>query len=160
MKVNLILDELKNRRGQNIKAVWRRPMRTKKGVTNIIEKLSESTVRGGIDYENIMATRMKRETGEYPSENQGLPWGQWTVPYFIISHLGKDYLRIYPASLDIAAKVTYLMDGREVDKSEIEALCLASEFPKKEERPACFTVNVENLIAIGNISTENEKTLN
>ena len=151
MKIKIALSELEAHKAQNILAVWKRPMKTRKGVEQICEKLTEAVVRGGIDYDNRGIVKMKRELGELPEESAGLPWGEWKQFPYWISHKETDYLRLYPSSSNTPAKVKYFLDGKEATKEEIEPLCLASEFPKKEEIPLCFTIKSDSLISLGSI---------
>lgn len=150
MKVKLILEEIARKKGQNIPCIWRRPMRVRKGITNLVEKISECVIRAGINFERLKAVQETRASvGE--STDHSLPWGEWSKFPFVITHKGQEYIRIYPASLDIHSKVKYLIDGREASREEVEPLCLASEFPKEEKQNLCFTLNVENVVRIGNV---------
>lgn len=151
MKTKVILNELAQHKGQNLKAVWKKQLRVRKGITNVVTKLTEAIVRGGIDYDNRLEVQLKREVGELPAENQGLPWGEWVVPHFVITHKGKEYVRLYPNSFDVAAKVRYFLDGEEVLEDVIAPLVLASELPKRDEKPLCFTLGVDNLVLLGNV---------
>ncbi len=150
MEIQEIKSILGNRKGQNVKAIWGKTMKTRKGITHIVEKLTSLVVRAGIDYDNMGLVQEKREAGELPAENAGLPWGQWAEFPFHIEHKGTDYARFYPASgLEFTPKVEYYLDGLQVEKSAIVEFCLASEFPKAgEEKPLCFTVKAENVKAI------------
>jgi hypothetical protein len=151
MKVQLILSELDKKRGQNIPCLWRRQLKVRKGVTNLVEKISECVVRAGINYKNLRAVQELRESAGEIDQPHPLTWGTWQKWPFIITHQGKEYLRVYPASLDIHAKVQYMLDGQQVAKEQIEHLCLSSEFKKQEEMPRCFTVRAENVIRLGNV---------
>jgi hypothetical protein len=150
MNIANITSILSNNKGSNLRVVWNRPLKTRKGVDSKIEKITKIVARGGIDYDNIGIVQEKRENGELPSENAGLPWGQWANFPYHIEHKGTDYARFYPASgINFTPQVQYLLDGVETDKATIQPLCLASEFPVEKETPLCFTVKAENVISVG-----------
>lgn len=151
MKIKFILEELNHKRGQNIPCVWKRDMKTRKGVTNHVEKISEAVIRAGINFEKLKAVQEARKSAGIEEQEHSLPWGQWSQFPFVISHKGQEYVRIYPASLDIHAKVKYLIDGREATPEEVRPLCLASEFPKEEKENLCFTLKNDSILRIGNV---------
>lgn len=149
MNINEIVSVLKSHKGQNLRAMWGKSLKTRKGTTQNVEKLTSIVIRGGVDYDNMGIVQEKRESGELPSENAGLPWGEWNEFPLSITHKGNDYARFYPASgIDFGVKVEYFLDGILTEKATILPLCLASEFPSREEKPLCYTVKAENVKAI------------
>jgi hypothetical protein len=130
-------------KGQFFSIVWRRPMKTRKGTTSLIEKMVSGVFRAGIDYDNKQSVQDKRESGELPAVNQGLPWGQWLVFPHIISHKGNLYLRIYPANAN-QVRAEYFLNGESARREEIEPLCLASEFAERGE-VECMTVTLSHV---------------
>lgn len=150
MNIQNIVSVVSSHKGSNLKATWEKSLKTRKGIANKITKRTALVVRGGVDYDNIGLVQEKRENGELPSENAGLPWGQWVNFPYHIEHKGTDYARFYPASgIKFAPQVQYFLDGVETDKATIHPLCLASEFPVRDEEPLCFTIKAENVISIG-----------
>ena len=150
MNIQNIVSVVSSHKGSNLKATWEKPLKTRKGIDNKITKRTALVVRGGVDYDNIGLVQEKRENGELPSENAGLPWGQWVNFPYHIEHKGTDYARFYPASgIKFVPQVQYFLDGVETDKATIQPLCLASEFPVRDEEPLCFTIKAENVISIG-----------
>jgi len=152
----MMKETLSSKKGANLTASWGKTLKTRKGVEDKVEKMTKMVIRGGITYDNMGIVQEKREDGSLPSENAGLPWGEWAEFPYHITHKGTDYVRFYPASginiatgSDFYPEVTYLLNGNPVEKTVIEALCLASEFPKREEKPLCFTVKAENVISLG-----------
>jgi hypothetical protein len=148
MNIEAIKTITKSRKGANLSVVIEKPLKTKKvHGGNKVTKITRIVIRGGVEYDNIGLVQEKRENGELPAENAGLPWGEWVEYPLHISHKGTDYARFYPASgIDFSPKVTYFLNGMEVDKSVVEPICLASEFPiKREEKPLCFTIKAENV---------------
>lgn len=146
MQITDIVSAIKTRKGQNLKAVFGKSLKTRKGVTDVVEKVTHIVIRGGIEYDNTKAVMEGRDNGELPSENAGLPWGNWVEYPLHIEHKGVDYARFYPASgLHFEPRVEYFLNGVQVDKATIQPLCLASEFPNREEPPLAITVKAENV---------------
>lgn len=138
--------ELKGK-GQFSRVKWEKTLKTRKNVTDKVQKYSEVTARFGIDYDHMKAVQEKRDLGILPSQNQGLPWGQWIDENFI-GHKGNTYLRIYLIPNN-HVKSEYFINGMPATKEECEPLCLASEFRKPtDEEPTVFTINTENLVFI------------
>lgn len=141
------LQFLFTRRGQFLAVHWRRPMKTRKGIADTIEKKVSTVVRAGITYDNIADVQAKRETGELPAENAGLPWGQWVAFPYLISHKGTLYVRLYVSkNPEHQTRAEFYRNGVQVDKESLRADCLASEF--RDDGPAdCFTVKLESVVA-------------
>jgi len=157
MEVKEYIEKVSGRKGQNVKAVWQRPMKIRKGVEHVVEKRTAAIIRTGIDYENMQSVKEGRANGDLPEENQGLPWGEWAQFPYHIQHKEKDYLRLYPASgINVATgegfipEVSYFLDGVEVSKEVVMPLCLASEFRTDSEPPLVFTIKAGDLVEIGN----------
>jgi len=150
VNIDSIKTLIKTRKGQNLSAIISKEVKTKAAhKANKIQKITKLVIRGGIDYDNIGVVQEKREDGSLPSENAGLPWGEWAEFPLHITHKGQDYARFYPASgINFTPKVQYLLNGVEVDKSVIEPLCLASEFPTRKDEPLCFTIKADNVVDI------------
>lgn len=113
---------------------------------SIIKQTTYSGVRFGLTYDNLAQTQRKREEGELPQENTGLPWGEWKVYPFLITHNGKDYLRFYAQKDKI--HTTWYRNGKEVSKRDIMEDLLSSEKPKPtEDTQLILTINIENIVA-------------
>jgi len=155
MNITDIKNILKEHRGQNLRAIWGKALKTRKGVTDLVEKVTSIVIRGAIDYDNLAVVQEKRESGELPAENAGLPWGEWAEFPLHITHKGTDYARFYNGSgINVAngqefrPMVEYYLNGELSDKATVEPLCLASEFRSSEDKPDCYTVKAENVRAI------------
>ena len=124
-----------------------RAMKVRKGEMPIM-KDSTFVCRIGVDYDNIAAVQEKRDNGELPAVNQGLPWGQWAVFPYLIEHKGEYYFRCTSVNGNNAStpRVIYLRNGQEISKVDAESACLASEF-RDDERDV-FNVTVSKIIAI------------
>ena len=166
MNKNNVLELLKENKGRNLKATWRRNAKVRKGVTALIEKETSATIRTGINFANLSSVK-EGIANEERSEVQALQWGTWSEFPFIIEHKGNDYLRLYPASSVPFVyeegkavctqeegsiqrpKVKWFLDGREIPFVLIQEFLLASEQPKSiEETPICFTIKFNDLISL------------
>jgi hypothetical protein len=147
--IQAIKETLKAKKGANLSVVFDRQLKTRKGVTEAVTKVTRIVARGGVEYDNLSVVKEKRENGELPSENAGLPWGEWVEFPLHIRHKDVDYARFYPASgIGFKPQVSYFLDGVEVSKEQVQPLCLASEFPKRDEEPLCFTIKAHNVAMI------------
>ena len=84
---------------------------------------------------------------------QSLPWGQWREGYanYIIDHKDNEYIRLYPATFANLAtpSVQWLLNGVPATYAQVEPYLLASEKRHDDDKPACFTINAENVLSIG-----------
>lgn len=149
-----IVSNLKGKGGQHVKAIWTRPVKTLKKFSDniLIAKRTEAYVRSGISYANLQDVRSGIEAGTREPV-QGLPFGNWREGYvnYIIDHKDKEYIRLYPASFEnLHGKTEWLLNGVPTTYEAVEPYLLANEKRVKgEERPACFTLNAENIVSIG-----------
>lgn len=129
--------------GQICSVTWKRDCKTLKNCPHKIEKMVSAVVRAGINYDKQAVVQEKRETGELPAENQGLPWGKWFVFPYVIEHKSEFYLRFYPFP---GGKITrqFFMDGKPVEFQDVEAVLLASE--KTESTGDCFNVRASSVL--------------
>ena len=142
-------------KGANIVVEWIRPCKTLRGVPALITKQVRMVGRVGINYDEQVAVQAKREAGELPAVNAGLPWGKWEIFPWLIEHKGEHYLRLYNGtSKTVHPSVSFFMDGLPVDKELVQELLLASE--KQEKTGLCFTCKVKSLSRVHNIVEEVE----
>jgi hypothetical protein len=139
---------LLGRKGQIVTITAIRSMKTRKGILSKILKRSTFQAQVGVNYDNKASVKEKRESGELPAENAGLPWGQWEIFPYVIEHNGKRYFRFSTVKNNFQRQVSYFLDGKEVSKDLIESLCLASEFREKESLDT-FTFPIEGIESIG-----------
>lgn len=127
--------------------VWERQLPVRKAYAdNIVTKRSSGVVRCGISYDNMKSVQIKRADGILPAENAGLKWGEWLQYPNFIQHKGNIYLRC-AESPNNKIKTEYFLNGRPVEKSEIEGICTKAAFTNHENLDV-FTINVENILAI------------
>jgi hypothetical protein len=157
MNIVDIKQTLASKKGANLKATWGKKLKTRKDAIGFkVEKVTSLVVRGGIDYDNLGVVQEGRQNGDLPSQNAGLPWGTWVEHPLHIEHKGTDYARFYPASgvnvatgKEFVPEVTYYIDGKVATIDEVKPLCLASEFPSRDETPLCFTIKADNVLSLG-----------
>ena len=144
MDIQALIEKYK--KGTFTNLMTSRPGKVRKGVTDNIEKVTMyKGVRFGISYDNIKQTQDKRESGEIPTENAGLPWGAWDNYPFTISHKDNQYLRFYANKDQI--KTVWKRNGEVVKKDEVKDLLLASEFrTPAEDKTLTLTIKVDNIL--------------
>ncbi len=142
-----LLGRIFAKRGQFTGCLWVRTLKTRKGVLAVVTKETRATVRIGLDYDSRAKVIEARADGVLPESNAGLPWGQWLAFPYVIEHKGKLYVRLYPVEGRFP-KVIYRIDGKTASKSEVEPLCLASEFGEVRADIGCFTLGLSNLVRV------------
>jgi len=131
--------------GAFYRVTWTRTVKTRKEFASLaILKTVSAMVKAGIEYDNKASVVAKRESGELPTENQGLPWGVWFDYPHVIEHKGAYYLRFYPASEFGKMEVQFTLDGKPVTKEAIAQYCLASELVERDNID-CFTLKLDTL---------------
>lgn len=138
--------------GAFYRVTWQRKVKTRKAFDVVIVKTVSAIVKAGIEYDNKASVIAKRENGELPNENAGLPWGAWFDYPRIIEHKGEYYLRLYPANDFGKMKISYSLDGKPATVETVKPFCLASEFAERENVD-CFTLKLENLQSLERVMT-------
>lgn len=114
----------------------------------VAKKVTEMTIRKGIDYDKQKSVREKIANGKILTHE--LPWGNWKEGYegLIIEHKGTDYVRLYPSPN--STHTTYSINGVEMTYDELKdcGCILNSFFNKTGEKPDCYTVKVDNIVSI------------
>lgn len=140
-----------NKKGQFTNLTYARTCKVKKN-SPVIEKMTKAfNVRVGAQYDalkvvqNIKGTTTTEETHE---KNNGLNGMEWVVYPYILKSIksGKEYLRLETAK-NTRFETVYTMDGRVVDKAEVEPYLLASE-KSKGEMPIVMNIGLENITEI------------
>lgn len=127
---------------------WQRPCKVKVAFKslNLVKRVS-CVGRVGLNHENRQAVQDARASGELPAVNQGLPWGEWLIAPYFITHNGGLYVRLYPVE-GSTPKASFHLDGKEVSKESIAAYLLASEFNEVNESIGCMTLKAESLTQV------------
>ncbi len=121
-----------------------RPIKTLKAFSgHSVTKKTLVTVCSGIEYDKQGTVQDKRESGQLPKENAGLPWGQWKHYPYEIEHKGQSYVRLYIKGVP---KVAYFIDGKQVTQDKAIEIC-GSNAKSSGSKPDCMTVKLENVIS-------------
>jgi hypothetical protein len=149
MKAIQIYDTLRQKKGQHVQICWQRAAKILQSCAYQIEKQTIAYCRSGINYANLAQVKESIELG-LRGDVQSLPWGQWDLFPFIISHKGVEYVRLYPAVFDnLKPTVNWFMNSTPMDFSKLAPYLQASEKKKEDEKPICFTVKAESVRWIG-----------
>lgn len=149
MTYEKVVNRIKEKRGAYRAVVWERPLKTRKDVKDVVVKRTYGTgLRFGVCYDNMASTQKGRADGTLPAENQGLRGREWLIPQLTLRSLktGNTLVRLSLAQSS-TFNTEYFLNGRKVEKAEIEPLVLKSEI-KSHEMPQCFDLNTDSIIAI------------
>ena len=127
-----------------------RPIKLKKAFKGKYALL-ERTFQGqyGVSYDNTKKVIEKRENGELPKENAGLPYGEWEEYPFTIKHDGKIYHRFNIIKSTVPEENLYFLDGKLVNRADLVPLCYSTELNEKNEMIRNLTVDQITHIAHG-----------
>lgn len=103
-----------------------------------LRKHSSAVVMTGVEYK-ALAVNAERETG-------ALPWGEWAVYPFIVTHKGTDYARLY--TVDGTVRTTYFVDDAEVDRDTFLAFLTPSQREASRPNGGTITVKMDNLVVL------------
>lgn len=140
-----MLEKLKSRKGQIATITTERTVKVKKGMPEVLKK-SKFQCRIGVTYDNIAAVKEKRESGELPTENQGLPWGEWIEFPYIIGHKNEIFVRCTTINSSNNWPVVYISNGVEIPVEEVKKMAYASEFSEKKRD--VFNIRVISLVEV------------
>ena len=133
---------------QNLK--WQKELQLYKKYQNEdikIIKISEGTIRFGIEYDNIKAVQNKRENGELPQDNQGLNGVEWILYPYILKGKNSIQLRVNTIK-NCPIKSKYFMNGVEITKEQAQEYCTASNFGTHTNDLEVFNVKIDNIIEL------------
>lgn len=135
-------------KGTFSRMVWQKelPVRAAYKGQYKVTKVTQGTVRFGVNYDAMGAVKAKRATGELPEVNRGLPWGRWKMYPYTITHKGRDYIRV---ALDKNNKLTsaYFINGQPATKEQVMNICTKAAF-SDGSTPDILTICTENVISI------------
>lgn len=101
----------------------------------VLQKRTSAAVMAGVEY-SALAVNTDRETGS-------LPWGEWAVYPFIVSHKGTDYARLYV--IDGTVRTSYSVNGAPVDRETFLSFLTPSQRDAARPNGGTITVKVKNL---------------
>ena len=137
---------ISTKKGKNVRLVWSREAKTRKTCDEYVVKQVSCCVRIGCGYDNLSSVKTKRENGDLPASNNGLPWGEWETYPLVITHKGWSYLRCYRPTSGANKETQWFRNGKAVEFSDIENCLLASE--KKPSGGDCFNVKIADIVSI------------
>ena len=157
MNTNMMMEILKQKnKGQWFKCFWTSDVPVKASAKRngiVVNKMSEATVRFGINYTSQKKVQAKVEAGYELSHE--LPWGSWRpgLEGILIDHTNKageqnTYIRLYGSPNK--SKVQYFLNGKPIEIEQLKSLGYVQEsyWNKSGEKPDCFTVNIRNITGI------------
>ena len=142
-QVQQFLDTLLSRKGQIVTVKTERALKVRKDKPAVM-KASEFQCRVGVNYDNIQAVKDKRADGTLPAENAGLPWGEWALFPYVITHKGEYYVRCTVVRNNFRKAPVYTMNGVEISKEEAQVIALASEFREGDDNDV-FNIKVSSI---------------
>jgi len=141
-----MLDKLFAKKGQIVTMTTERDMKMRKGQPTVTKR-STFQCRVGVNYDNIAVVKEKRADGTLPAESAGLPWGEWLEFPYTIAHKGEVYFRCTMLRNNFIPQTTFYLDGYEIDKDDVKAMCLASEF-KEDRSNDVFNIKVSSIMDV------------
>lgn len=142
-----LIAAIKGCRGQYIRAQFDS---TVKGAAahkdKLLTKTTTGVFRSGISFENLASVKDGIASGER-GEVQPLPWGEWALHPWILTHKDVEYVRLYPVEGQ-RSEVHYFIDGAEVDKAAFQA-CLTPSQCAEKDAPACITKKLAEVRMLG-----------
>ena len=137
METTKFLEAVKNKKGQYLPATWNSKVAVPSKSSDVVIKTSTATISTGKAYANLNQNK-GIETG-------ALPWGEWKVYPWVITHKGQDYARLYLAD-NFKVKQTYTINGKPATKKEAQAVTLPSAWTKKSGGPTLpLSVKMESV---------------
>lgn len=141
-----MLNKLLSKKGQIATLTTERAMKMRKGQPTVTKR-STFQCRVGVNYDNIAAVKEKRAEGTLPAENAGLPWGEWLEFPYTIAHKGEVYFRCTAMRNNVPSKTMYFIEGVEIDRDTVQAMCLASEFKESTDNDV-FNIKVSSILTV------------
>lgn len=128
---------------------YNRPVKVKKGCPVEITKTTVArNVRIGAEYDSMKVVKEAKgvkTTAEAHKLNTGLKGFEWVnYPTLLQNAKGDKYVRIETNS-NTRFESTYRVNGREVNKAEIEGYLLSSEKSRGGELPPVLNIKLDNI---------------
>lgn len=148
---NNIIEKALAKKGTFATVQYSREVKVKKGSPAITKITKARNIRIGAQYDALKAVQTAKgvsTTAEAHELNSGLRGFEWDI-YPTILHSIKtkaQYVRIETNS-NTKFDTTYIMNGKEVKKADIEQYMLASE-KSKGEMPIVMNIKVDNITDI------------
>lgn len=104
-----------------------------------LRKVTTALVMTGVEYANLRVNKGE-ETGP-------LPWGEWKVAPYVITHKGRDYARLY--CVENGVRSIYTVDGEVVDRDTFNGFLTPSQANASRPKGGTITVKMEGVRLIG-----------
>lgn len=146
-----IIEKALSKKGTFATVQYSRPVKVKKNSPMITKVTRARNVRIGAQYDALKAVQLAKgvnSTQEAHEFNTGLKGFEWDVYPTLLHSIktNKQYIRVETNS-NTAFDTTYIMNGKVVNKADIEQYMLASE-KSKGDMPVVFNIGVENITDI------------
>ena len=149
--MNNIIAKALNKKGTFATVQYSRPVKVKKGAPMITKVTKARNVRIGAQYDALKAVQVAKgvnNTAEAHELNTGLKGFEWDVYPTVLHSIktNKQYIRLETNS-NTKFDTTYIMDGKVVNRADIEQYMLASE-KSKGEIPVVMNIGVDSITDI------------
>lgn len=146
-----IIEKALSKKGTFATVQYSRPVKVKKNSPMITKVTKVRNVRIGAQYDALKVVQVAKgvsNTQEAHEVNNGLKGFEWDVYPTVLHSIktNKQYIRLETNS-NTVFDTTYIMDGKVVNKADIEPYILASE-RSKGEIPVVMNIGVENITDI------------
>lgn len=105
----------------------------------VLRKITTAMVMVGVDY-STLSVNNGAETGD-------LPWGEWAMFPYIVTHKGTDYARLY--TVDGTVRSIYMVGDAVVDRDTFNGYLTPSAAAAKRPNGGCITVKMSNIALTG-----------
>ena len=146
-----IIEKALSKKGTFATVQYSRPVKVKKNSPMITKVTRARNVRIGAQYDALKAVQVAKgvnSTQEAHELNTGLKGFEWDVYPTLLHSIKtkKQYIRVETNS-NTLFETTYIMNGKVVNKADIEQYMLASE-KSKGDMPIVLNIGVENITDI------------
>lgn len=146
-----IIEKALSKKGTFATVQYSRPVKVKKNSPMITKVTRARNIRIGAQYDALKAVQLAKgvnNTQEAHELNTGLKGFEWDIYPTLLHSIktNKQYIRV-ETNNNTAFDTTYIMNGKVVNKADIEQYMLASE-KSKGEMPVVFNIGVENITDI------------
>lgn len=149
--MNTIIEKALAKKGTFATVQYSRPVKVKKGSPMITKVTKARNIRIGAQYDALKAVQVAKgvaNTQEAHEVNTGLRGFEWDIYPTVLHSIktNEQYIRIETNS-NSKFDTTYIMDGKVVNKADIEQYMMASE-KSRGEMPVVMNIGVKNITDI------------
>lgn len=149
--MNTIIEKALAKKGTFATVQYSRPVKVKKGSPMITKVTKARNIRIGAQYDALKAVQTAKgvaNTQEAHELNTGLRGFEWDIYPTVLHSIktNEQYIRIETNS-NSKFDTTYIMDGKVVNKADIEQYMMASE-KSRGEMPVVMNIGVKNITDI------------